>query len=47
MNCKRSVGGGKSYSAPEFKEMPVRIETGFAASGIETEDIYEKDGEWD
>ena len=47
MNCKRFVGGWKSYLAPEFKEMPVRIETGFAASGIETEDIYEKDGEWD
>lgn len=46
MNFKKFVGGG-IYSAPEIKELSVRIETGFAASGIETEDIYEKDGEWD
>lgn len=47
MNFKRLVGGGNSYSAPAIKRLSVRIETGFAASGIETEDIYEKDGEWD
>lgn len=46
MNFKQNVGGG-IYLAPEIKELSVRIETGFAASGIETEDIYEKDGEWD
>lgn len=46
MNFKRFIGGG-NYFAPEIKELSVRIETGFAASGIETEDIYEKDGEWD
>ena len=46
MNFKRLVGGG-NYSAPEIKKLSVRIETGFAASGIETEGIDEKDGEWD
>lgn len=46
MNFKQFIGGG-NYFAPEIKELSVRIETGFAESGIETEDIYEKDGEWD
>lgn len=46
MNIKQFVGGG-IYSAPEIRELSVRIETGFAASGIETEIIGEEPGEWD
>lgn len=46
MNIKQFVGGG-IYSAPEIKEFSFRIETGFAGSGIETENIGEEPGEWD
>ncbi len=46
MNIKQFVGGG-IYSAPEIRELSVRIETGFAVSGVETEGIDETPGEWD